>query len=103
MNSSLRNEALEAAHAENREVAATADLWIREGFEPDELPYVIMQLARVNDYILSVVEAEETRLGRELDRVYSRPLEKFIGSYSAWPTTPSNASVTQLPPRTALD
>ncbi len=92
---SLRDEALEAAHAENREVAATADLWIREGFEPDELPYVIMQLARVNDYILSVVEAEETQLGRELVRLYTQPLAQFVAS-SAGP----------LPrplPRTALD
>jgi len=88
---SLRDEALEAAHAENREVAATADLWIREGFEPDELPYVIMQLARVNDYILSVVEAEETQLGRELVRLYTRPLAQFVASSS-----------TTLP-RTALD
>ena len=84
---SLRDEALEAAHAENNEVAATADLWIREGFEPDELPFVIMQLARVNDYILSVVEAEETQLGRELVRVYTKPLERFVGNYSVWPPT----------------
>ena len=89
---SLRDEALEAAHAENREVAATADLWIRQGLlELHELPQVIMQLARVNDYILSVVEAEETQLGRELVRLYTRPLAQFVASSS-----------TTLP-RTALD
>src|SRR6266542_438549 len=88
---SLRDECLEAAHAENREVAATADLWIRKGFQPDELPYVLTQLARINDYILAVIEAEETRLGRELVRL-TQPLAKFAGSYSVSPT---------IPPRTA--
>ena len=78
MPDSPRDEALKAARDENREVAATADLWIREGFEPDELPYVVMQLARVNDWILTVIEAEETPLGRELVRVYTGPLAKFI-------------------------
>ena len=78
MPDSPRDEALKAARDENREVAATADLWIREGFEPDELPYVVMQLARVNDWILTVIEAEETQLGRELVRVYAQPLKDFI-------------------------
>ena len=83
MSESLRDEALEAAHKENNEVVETAILWIREGFEPDELPYVIMQLARVNDYILSVVEAEETQLGRELVRLYTRPFATFINGVPA--------------------
>jgi len=69
-------------------VVATADLWIREGFQPDELPYVLTQLARINDYILAVIEAEETPLGRELVRTYTKPLADFVaGSIAGLPRT----------------
>jgi hypothetical protein len=91
LHDSLRDEALDAARAENLEVAATADLWIREGIELDELPYVIMQLARVNDYLMAVIEADETPLGRELARKTALEVQASIKKAGLGPSVVNDA------------
>jgi hypothetical protein len=52
----LRELCLKEACELDKELAATADLWIREGVQPDEIPFVLLQVARIFDLILQAFE-----------------------------------------------
>jgi hypothetical protein len=54
----LRTVCLQEAKELAREIAATADLWLREGIYPDEIPYVRLQLRQLEDFFESAFEPD---------------------------------------------